>query len=76
MRLGIISFVIGIVFVIIGILLKMNNNTVSVIGGADGPTSIFVATKLSSVSVNIFLIIGVVLLAAGFVLYFRKKNKR
>ena len=34
--------------VIIGAALKINNNAISVIGGVDGPTSVFVATKLNS----------------------------
>ena len=46
--LGICTCIVGILFVIVGIVLKMNNNAVSIIGGADGPTSVFVATKLSS----------------------------
>ena len=32
-----------------GVALKMNNNAIAIIGGADGPTSVFVAGKLNSV---------------------------
>ena len=43
--------------------LKMNNNAIAIIGGADGPTSVFVAGKLNSVLVSILLIaLGVVML--------------
>ena len=33
-----------------------NNNAIAIIGGADGPTSVFVAGKLNSVLVSILLI--------------------
>lgn len=47
-RLGIIAGILGIVLAVIGIVLKQKENTaVSVIGGADGPTSIFIAGKLN-----------------------------
>ena len=48
-RLGIIAGILGIVLAVIGIVLKQKENTaVSVIGGADGPTSIFIAGKLNA----------------------------
>lgn len=46
--LGIIAGVVGIIFIIVGTALKMNNNAISIIGGADGPTSVFVAAKLKT----------------------------
>ena len=46
-RLGIIAGILGIVLAVIGIVLKKENIAVSVIGGADGPTSIFIAGKLN-----------------------------
>ena len=46
-----------------------------IIGGADGPTSVFVAGKLNSVLVSILLIaIGVVMLIVAIIFYFLKKK--
>ena len=53
----------------------MNNNAIAIIGGADGPTSVFVAGKLNSVLVSILLIaIGVVMLIVAIIFYFLKKK--
>ena len=49
--LGIVAGVVGIISVIVGVALKMNNNAIAIIGGVDGPTSVFVAGKLNSVLV-------------------------
>lgn len=58
-----------------GVALKMNNNAIAIIGGVDGPTSVFVAGKLNSVLVSILLIaIGVVMLIVAIIFYFLKKN--
>ena len=55
--------------------LKMNNNAIAIIGGVDGPTSVFVAGKLNSVLVSILLIaIGVVMLIVAIIFYFLKKK--
>ena len=50
--LGIVAGIVGIISVIVGVALKMNNNAIAIIGGADGPTSVFVAGKLNSVPVS------------------------
>ena len=73
--LGIVAGVVGIISVIVGVALKMNNNAIAIIGGADGPTSVFVAGKLNSVLVSILLIaIGVVMLIVAIIFYFLKKK--
>lgn len=57
------------------VALKMNNNAIAIIGGVDGPTSVFVAGKLNSVLVSILLIaIGVVMLIVAIIFYFLKKK--
>lgn len=61
--------------IVAGVALKMNNNAIAIIGGADGPTSVFVAGKLNSVLVSIVLIaIGVVMLIVAIIFYFLKKK--
>ena len=73
--LGIVAGIVGIISVIVGVALKMNNNAIAIIGGADGPTSVFVAGKLNSVLVSILLIaIGVVMLIVAIIFYFLKKK--
>ena len=73
--LGIVAGVVGIISVIVGVALKMNNNAIGIIGGVDGPTSVFVAGKLNSVLVSILLIaIGVVMLIVAIIFYFLKKK--
>lgn len=73
--LGIVAGVVGIISVIVGVALKMNNNAITIIGGVDGPTSVFVAGKLNSVLVSILLIaIGVVMLIVAIIFYFLKKK--
>ena len=45
---GVIIGVLGIVLVILGGIMKLKENTaVSIVGGADGPTAVFVAGKLN-----------------------------
>lgn len=57
-----------------GVALKMNNNAIAIIGGVDGPTSVFVAGKLNSVLVSILLIaIGVVMLIVAIIFIFEEK---
>ena len=73
--LGIVAGVVGIISVIVGVALKRNNNAIAIIGGVDGPTSVFVAGKLNSVLVSILLIaIGVVMLIVAIIFYFLKKK--
>lgn len=62
--LGIAAGIAGMIFVMAGVALKINNG-VSVIGGADGPTSVFVAVKLDGALVGLLIVIGAVLLAAA-----------
>ena len=71
--LGIVAGVVGIIFIIAGIALKMNNNALSVIGGTDGPTSVFVAAKLDSVSVSLLIGIGIVVLIVAIIFYLKRK---
>ena len=74
-RQCIVGGVVGIISVIVGVALKMNNNAIAIIGGVDGPTSVFVAGKLNSVLVSILLIaIGVVMLIVAIIFYFLKKK--
>lgn len=76
--IGITLSVIGIIMAAISLVFKINEQisvtkSVSVIGGADGPTSIFVAGKIGGTPAIIGIIVGIVLLAIGIFIFARKK---
>lgn len=79
--LGIILTVIGTILAAIGILMTVldiilkekGQMSVSIIGGADGPTSIFLAGKVGNSSAVPEIIGGIVLLAIGIFMIVRKK---
>ncbi len=75
---GIILTVTGIVIAAISLIFMRNGQmsvarSVAIIGGADGPTSIFVAGKIGGFSVMTGMIAGIVLLAVGIFVIARKK---
>ena len=75
--LGICSIIIGLVLIAKEVLSKIEVNiAIKTIGGADGPTAVFVAEKLGGAKYN-GLVAGVLLLVIGIVLVFwkRKRNK-
>jgi len=62
---------------IIGAILRMqisNSSSIGIIGGADGPTSIFIAGRIGSGSVIGGLLIGVLLVGAGIWGYKKSRN--
>lgn len=73
-KIGMIGLMIGIVFAVIGIVMKVKGTmAVSIIGGADGPTSVFVAGKVNGDLSNLFIIAGVIVLGAVLFMYWKKK---
>lgn len=73
--LGIILMVIGIATTIVSTILKVKGQmSMSVIGGADGPTSIFIAGKVGSTSAIRGIIVGIVLFAVGILVITKKNN--
>ena len=74
---GIGSCMVGIVLVISGAVMKLKGQTaVTVIGGADGPTAVFVAGKLNGDFSIILILIGIVLLAVAAIVYWKKKWRK
>ncbi|MDE6213687.1 MAG: LPXTG cell wall anchor domain-containing protein [Lachnospiraceae bacterium] len=72
--LGIGLSVIGIVTVIVVVILKLKRQmSISIIGGADGPTSVFIAGKVGNTSAVAGVLVGIVLLVIG-VFMIRKKR--
>lgn len=73
---GMTAGISGIVLAIIGIKLKVGEDgtAVSVIGGADGPTSIFLAGKLDGGFTAGLVIAGIALLAAAVAALIRRRR--
>lgn len=72
---GIGSCMMGLLLVISGAVMKMKGNTaVAVIGGADGPTSVFVAGKLNGDFSVMLMLTGIVLLAIAAIIYWKRKG--
>lgn len=71
-KTGIVSIAVGAVIAAASTVLKlMENRSVSIIGGADGPTSVFVAGKLGSGSEYteyVGVAAGILLVIAGAVM--------
>ena len=73
--MGIISCIIGILLAVAGIVMKVKGTmAVSVIGGADGPTSVFVAGKLNGDLSNALIIAGGIVLGIVLLVYWKKKS--
>lgn len=72
--IGITLTLIGVVTAAINLIINIKGKmSISIIGGADGPTSVFVAGKTGGIPAVIGIIIGIVLLAAGIFMVTRKK---
>ena len=71
----------GIMYLILNILRRIytfalqKGVAVSVIGGADGPTSIFLAGKVGNSSMIVYLLsLVVILIGVGILVYIKKKK--
>ena len=72
---GISTGIVGVLCIIIGGIMKAKENTaVSIIGGADGPTSIFLAGKLNGNAAILLMVAGIVVLAAGGFAWLKRKH--
>ncbi len=73
-KLGIGTIITGIIISIMGIIMKIKSYaSISIIGGADGPTSIFIAGKIPGSIGIIGMVLGLLLLVIGVYFIFRKK---
>lgn len=75
---GVIMLVLGVIATGIGIVSLINikskaASSVAIIGGADGPTSIFIAGKVGS-PLYAAIVVGVILLIAGLLLLLKKRK--
>lgn len=73
-KLGISIIIIGIIISIMGITMKIKKYaSFGIIGGADGPTSIFIAGKIPGSIGIIGMVFGLLLFVLGVYFIFRKK---
>lgn len=73
-KVGIVVSVIGVIIAIAGIIQRNRSSaSISIIGGADGPTSIFLVGKVGSAPAITGIVIGIILLIVGVILVMRKK---
>ena len=55
--------------------LILSNASIGIIGGADGPTTVFVSSSPDGIVSTVLLIIGAVCLAVAIVKFLRKRKK-
>ena len=73
--MGIISCVIGVLLIVFGIIMKIQEKiTAVIIGKADGPTSVYIAGKLNSDIINFLMLTGSILLAIVLISYLKRKH--
>jgi oxaloacetate decarboxylase beta subunit len=71
--IGSILAILGVAIIIINLIVKIKGQmAVSIVGGADGPTSIFVAGKVGNNALA-WIVVGVVLFAGGIFMLVTKK---
>jgi LPXTG-motif cell wall-anchored protein len=71
----IIVAIVGVLAVIYGIITKTKAAaSISIIGGADGPTSIFLAGKIGDGFSLTIIVVGAVILVAALLLFLRKRK--
>jgi oxaloacetate decarboxylase beta subunit len=69
--------VLSIIIFITGINMKINQRvSVGIIGGADGPTSVFIAGKVPEGLGIMGIFCGILLLGVGLYLIFRKNRNK
>lgn len=74
--LTIIIAAIGILVAVMGIHWKTKDAVaVSIIGGADGPTSVFIAGKVGDGIILGVIVVGIILASIGIIVY-RKISKK
>ena len=73
--IGIIMGLFGVVLSVVGIIWKVKGKmSVSIIGGADGPTSVFIAGKVGGEYSAYAIIIGAIFLVIAGVIFFKHKH--
>ena len=73
--LGIVGCSIGFLLVILGSVMKVKEHTTfSIIGGADGPASVFVAGNLGGDLSISFILTGIAVLVITLICYLKRRH--
>lgn len=81
-KIGIGAAVIGVLLIVTGIILKIkeisstavvDNNSVAVIGGADGPTAVFIAGKFDGGFITA-VVAGIIIISIAVLVLIKKKR--
>ncbi|ADL03772.1 hypothetical protein [Lacrimispora saccharolytica] len=64
----VITGIVGVVLTIAGTWLK-KNGAVTMIGGAEGSTSMFIAGKINPIAPWVLILIGIIILAGGIIIF-------
>ena len=73
----VISAVIGFLLIGWGVNLKMNNSVaISIIGSADGPTSVFIAGKIGNGMIGGIILGGVIFTGLAIIIIRNNKKKK
>lgn len=75
--IAILIIIVGVVLGIWGVNAKVKEAAaISIIGGADGPTSIFIAGRIGDGFIAGAIFIGIVLVCIGIIVYRKNKKKQ
>lgn len=75
--MAVIAAVIGFLLIGWGVNLKMNNSVaISIIGGADGPTSVFIAGKIGDGMIGGIILCGVIFTGLAIIIIRNNKKKK
>lgn len=76
-KVGLGMIILSIIIFVTGISMKMKQRAaIEMIGGADGPSSIYIAGRVPDRLGIIGIICGILLLGAGIYLIFRKNRNK
>ena len=70
--LGVLALIAGILSIVVTVYTR-KSRSYSIIGGADGPTAIFLAGKVDIASLLTGIVLGIILTIVGIVLITKKK---
>ena len=74
--ISVIVIILGVIFVAIGVVAKVKESaSIAIIGGADGPTSIFLAGRVGTGFSIGTILLGVIVIIIGIVIYKIIKKK-
>ena len=71
--ISVFTGLVGSILIIAGALFT-RNKAITVIGGADGPTSVFIAAKPSPVTSTVLLVSGIIIILGTIIIVFKNRK--